>query len=103
MNYTIASFLREKASNMATWLAENGHVCSLPHVSDVAIVAMAQTLHDKYKATIEARDFDALLAEKENLPTDVLCIVLFVQIREPLHDKFWRYLHLFSDTVSSHE
>ena len=48
---------------------------------------------------IESRDFDALIAPMD-LPAGMLAIVVFVRNRPELHDKFWRYLALFSDTVA---
>ena len=98
--HTIASFLREKATNMAKWLSSSGYPSpiQLPQLSDLALVAIAQTLRETYVQAISDRDFGALLAG--NLPDELVCVVKFVQKEEELQDKFWRYLSLFSDTVS---
>ena len=103
MTYTVASFLREKVSNMSLWLTSagyNGDV-KLPALTDLALVTLAQTLHSTYATAIKERDFDKLLANKESLPAELTHLVEYVQQAAPLHDKFWRYLALFSDTVSA--
>lgn len=102
--YTVASFLREKVGNMEVWLRGNGaEARHLPQVSDLALVTFAQELHNKFANVLEKRDFDLLLSDKENLPPELMAIVDFVQSKPALHDKFWRYLQLFSDTVSNDE
>ena len=86
---------------MRKWLKENGYEgdVNLAQMSDVAIVAVAQTLHDEHITAIHARD---LLALKDSgLPSDIIDLITFVQNRTDLQDKFWRYLTLFSDTVSN--
>ena len=100
---TVAEFLRGKMRNMATWLKESGLETTLPEFQDVHIVALAQALHDKYTAAIDARDFAPLLGDKENVPLEVLKVIEHVRVRDELQDKFWRYLKLFSETVSVHE
>jgi hypothetical protein len=104
MSVTVGSFLREKAYNMSVWLrAEGLQTVSIGDLQEVQVVALAQMLHDKFADAIEARSFDTLLEDKENVPLDVLRTVSFVQKQPSLHDKFWRYLKLFSDTVNDHE
>lgn len=103
MSYTIASFLREKAQNMAKWLAETGYegVVNMPSLTDLEIVAMAQALHDHCSAAVKARDFDQLT--QHEIPPDLLSVIDYVKSETGLQDKFWRYLTLFSDTVTKHE
>lgn len=98
-DYTVGEFLREKVDNMAAWLKENGCPVDLPQMGNLALTAFAQTLQSDYKVAIGARDFTTLLEDKENLPPQILMTVSFVQKNSLLHDKFWRYLTLFSDTV----
>lgn len=100
MEHTVASFLREKACNMAQWLTENGYAgdADITKLPDLALVAFAQTLHDDFDDAVRARAFDSLEA-----PPVLQAVVEFVHPRADLHDKFWRYLQLFSDTVGSHE
>ena len=97
---TVGEFLQEKTGNMATWLRGEGVFdLQLPEMMPVQLVAFAQTLHDKYERTIDKRDFGELLADEDELPLNVLRTVQFVRERPPLHDKFWRYLKLFSNAV----
>tara|TARA_Y100001972_G_scaffold127729_1_gene185545 strand:+ start:437 stop:751 length:315 start_codon:yes stop_codon:yes gene_type:complete len=100
---TIGSFLREKAQNMAKWLREEGIEHTLGPLQELQAVALAQALREHYNDAIEQRCFGKLCDDKENIPPEVLQIVLLVWKREDLHDKFWRYLKLFSDTVSNDE
>ena len=97
---TIGAFLVEKVHNMANWLrAEGLDTQDLLLLQEVQVVALAQALNEKFAQSIEARDFEPLLADKENIPLNVLKAVVYIQERAPLQDKFWRYLKLFSDTV----
>lgn len=104
MSETVGSFLRKKASNMSTWLQEEGVSAgtTIGDLQDVQIVALAQVLHDQFAEAIKQRTFEPLLADKENVPLNVLKIVQHVEKHPQLHDKFWRYLELFSDTVDVH-
>lgn len=95
----VGEFLAQKVGNMYRWLKEEGLPVDLPTVANVQLVAMAQRLHKKYSDAIYEEDFEPLLADKENLPPEMLMAVSFVQRRPELHEKFWRYLALFSDTV----
>lgn len=100
--YTVATFLKEKVDNMINWLRNEGAELTVPSTTGIAVTALAQALHDQYAEVIKERLFDELMADKENLPLEILKAVQFVHDRPPLHDKFWRYLTLFSDTVSKH-
>ena len=100
---TVAEFLREKVSNMARWLEDNGLKTTLPQFQDVHIVALAQALRDKYAQAIDTCDFTPIMEDKENVPSEVLKVIEHVRARPDLQDKFWRYLKLFSETVSVHE
>ena len=100
---TVAEFLRVKFNNMKMWLQAEGLGAQHAELHDLQIVALAQILHDDYAEAIESRSFAQLLEDKENLPRDVLTIVQHVEEHPLLHDKFWRYLKLFSDTVNTDE
>ncbi|MAH41485.1 MAG: hypothetical protein CMO41_04480 [Verrucomicrobiales bacterium] len=101
---TVGAFLREKLKNMATWLENEGvSGAAVSHLQEVQIVAMAQHLHDNYAEALTQRAFTPLLQDKENIPLIVLKIIKEVEARVDLHDKFWRYLELFSKTVGNHE
>ena len=69
---------------------------------EVVAVAAAQELRSKAQAAIDERDFAALLAH-DSMPETIHQVVAFVQCREDLHDKFWRYLTLFVDVISNAE
>ena len=99
---TVAEFLSEKMCNMAKWLSVAG--CPqepIPPVGDLELVAFAHILHNDYSEAIRARDFVELQRDKENLPPSLTSVVHFVESHPELHDKFWRYLELFSEVVSS--
>ena len=102
---TIGAFLCEKVANMSKWLQSEGIEAThlLATVHDVQAVALAQILHEHYSEAIKTRSFAALCMETSNgdkVPCNVLRVVQEVQEAPALHDKFWRYLTLFSDTVS---
>ena len=98
---SVGEFLKHKAENMCRWLKDEGCPVDmdLDRRSALELTGFAQELRSKHIAAIVARDFDALLSDKENAPAQLLMLVSYVQNRPPLHDKFWRYLKLFSDTV----
>ena len=98
-NQTVGQFLVEKAHNMRTWLATEGlEIEPLGAELPVVAVAAAQELRSKAQAAIDERDFEALVAH-DSMPETIHQVVAFVQCREDLHDKFWRYLALFSECV----
>ena len=104
MSQTIGSFLSEKAYNMSAWLRSEGLATTgLTDLQEVQMVALAQMLRDQFADAIETRSFEPFFADKENMPLDVLKVVEHVQKHTHMHDKFWRYLKLFSDTVGEHE
>lgn len=96
---TIGEFLQQKAGNMTLWLKEAGNPTELDlgKLTPLQITYLAQTLHDKHSESIEVRDFAKLV--DSNMPPELRASVNFVRERPALHDKFWRYLALFSDTV----
>lgn len=100
MSQTVGEFLREKAGNMHRWLKEQDCPVDIPELGSVAAVTFAQRLRTEYATAIDERDFDALMTDKENFAPQLLMTIAFVQRRPPLHDKFWRYLELFSDAVA---
>ena len=99
---TVGEFLHEKAANMAKWLKESGNPVDLDlaRLTQLQVTALVQALHDQHKENISTRSFDGLLEGKENMPPELLMTISWVEKRVQLHDKFWRYLALFSDTVA---
>ena len=95
---TVCSFLREKLGNMERWLKEAGFEGTInsANMGDVQLTALAQELRRLVGDAIQARDWDPLLAQH----TPVSEALDFVYTRPELHDNFWRYLQLFSDTVA---
>jgi hypothetical protein len=86
---------------MCNWLVLEGlPKRPLPGLRPVQLVAICEELREKAGDAIRNRSFDGLAAHKENMPAQLWEAVVFVQLRPPLHDKFWRYLQLFSDSVS---
>ena len=102
---TVGLFLQAKAQNMARWLKEAGNPVDsdIGSLSPLSLTILAHKLLSEYSASIAERNFDALLANKENVPPELLMTVSFVAKNKGLHDKFLRYLELFSDTVKEHE
>lgn len=100
MSITTGQFLKEKVQNMHAWLETEG--CKLPDAPDTPLkcTIFAQLLHDNCADVIERRSFDELHGHAENLPADIVHTLRFIRERPELHDKFWRYLELFSTTVS---
>jgi hypothetical protein len=94
---TIGPFLAEKVDNMKVWARENG--CTVPDVfmTEVLVVAMAEELRRTCQRSIEGRDWDALLVAA---PAHLHQYVLQVRTKPAMHDKFWRYLKLFVETVN---
>ena len=96
----LPDYLRQKMSNMIEWLGQNGCEVDCPRLSDMQICLFAQSLHDSYAGAIKEREWEPLFADKENFPLDILKAMQFVRGRPDLHDKWWRYLTLFSKTIS---
>ena len=90
----------EKAKNMQKWLeAETSWRKGPISLTEIAAVSMAQNVHEMRTAVYE-RDWLALEEEAEST-TLVRDAVAAVLQRPELHDKFWRYLQLFTDTMST--
>ena len=91
---SVGEVLREKMTNMQRWLESEGlntdvKIEALPTVQ---LVAAAQAISVE---AVRHRSFEMLLAQ-EDAPKEVD----FVSTRPLLHDKFWRYLELFSELVA---
>lgn len=99
---SVSELLREKCGNMQRWLRGEG--CSIPldvdSLANVQLTMMAVHLHE-HDAAIRERSFDELA--QDDLPPALSQVLTFVMQRPDLHDKFWRYLALFSDAVSGDE
>ena len=112
MSLTIGDFLRHKMGNMARWVSDEVGKENLPvdvvQLVDgsrgVELVYFAELLAE-HRGAVTHRDWRKLLAliENEKAPVWVMTLAMAVRAREAMHDKFWRYLELFRDTVSSDE
>lgn len=109
MSQSISEFLKEKLGNMARWIADefkkNGDEVSInleqlvKDRSAVEVTFLAQTLNAN-SSKVTHRDWYGLISmlEDESL-SPFVAIAQQVRAREDMHDKFWRYLELFSKTV----
>ena len=104
---TISEFLKEKLGNMARWVSEEVGKEKLQvdleqlveDRSAVEVTFLAQTL-SAHVSKVTHRDWYGLISmlEDESL-SPFVAIAQEVRARDDMHDKFWRYLELFSKTV----
>ena len=103
-NQTKGEFLKEKMENMARWVTEEVGRENLP-VDIIAGIAGRSALEvtvlsgalEANKAQITHRNWSALvrLLAENKTPPELQEVVVAVQRRPPMHDKFWRYIELF--------
>ena len=108
----LGAFLKEKLGNMARWVTgevgkENLPVDIEQLINDRSVVEVTflATVLDANSAKVAHRDWSGLVRvmQAEDLPVDFFAVVQAVRSRPELHDKFWRYLELFSNTVGTDE
>lgn len=106
MSQTVGQFLREKMSNMASWIAsELGDQNNvdlkqyLAERNDTEIAYVVGILGSN-STMIAHRDWSGL-ARLGDLPTQMLELFQSIKQREDMHDKFWRYLSLFVEVISN--
>lgn len=101
-NTTVGAFLKEKASNMVEWLIEEKVLTKRITVTELTTTTMATKL-EVNRQIVYNRDWSGIarLAGSAGL-TDLTQMIEAVRSRQDLHDKFWRYLELFVDTLTSH-
>jgi len=98
MSVTTGAFLQEKFGNMQRWLGTELKTPLMEgYPTDIECTYVAEKLHDKRDAIAE-RDWDIIYNE---LPGALTTTVDEIRSRGDLHDKFWRYLSLFSDTIAA--
>ena len=90
---TVGGFLAEKMLNMRNWLVGEGYPLDALYVSETQATMFAQHLA---KLDVESKQFD-IFSEQDD--ERIMPLVLWIEQRPHLHNKFWRYLTLFSDTV----
>ena len=105
---TVGAFLKEKVTNMINWMIhELGKENLPPNIqqfiedrSYVELTLFAECLNTHHSLIIH-KDWSGLVRvlNEEGVPNDFACALLLVRAHEHMHDKFWRYLELFSNTV----
>ena len=92
-----SDFLVEKAANMRAWLRDSGYdVSAWSNPTGMQMCLFASTL-STHGETIAYRDWEEL--KSIEMPEELLAVAKWVEARAHLHDKFWRYLALFSEVV----
>ena len=114
MSETVGVYLKQKISNMATWITEEVgkenlsiDICTFANNMRHVEVTLLGELLSESSACVTHRDWRELQAmlDKQNelVPSDVLSalhvIMCAVYAKREMHDKFWRYLELFRDVV----
>lgn len=106
MSQTVGEFLREKLTNMGTWVTtELGDTPVdikqyLADRTDTEIAYVVGILGSN-STMITHRDWSGL-ARVGDIPTELLDTFQLVRKREDMHDKFWAYLELFVHVISNH-
>ena len=104
MSVTVGEFLRTKLSNMGEWISsELGGELSLDikqYISertDTQIVCVANIL-STHSSMIAHRDWQKL-GSMSDIPAELMDVFQLIRKREGMHDKFWRYLHMFAEVM----
>lgn len=106
MSSTVGEFLREKMSNMGRWVnKELGNEINMDLEQYVAgrtetELAVIASLLSTNSTIIIHKDWSGLSRLGE-IPADLQTCFHCIRQREDMHDKFWRYLHLFRDVISN--
>lgn len=97
---TVGAFLKEKAENMKAWLhGEIPDLTPTPALTELTATTIATKLAAE-RQVIYNRDWGGLeRMTNTTLLSTLGCIIQEVRARPFLHDKFWRYLELFVETV----
>jgi len=105
MSTTKGTFIKQKLTNMAKWIEEEVGKENLPvdlvtgitERSELEVTVLCGALQSNTAVLIH-RDWyglNKLLAGTTGVPCELVDVLVLVQKREDLHDKFWRYLELF--------
>ena len=115
MDLTVGAFLKDKLRNLALWVTESIGKENISmdlelfvnRRSEVEITFFADILNSN-SAKVVHRDWAGLvgiLSTDATIPKEVadtfIQILQLVRQRQQMHDKFWRYMELFKDTVNS--
>lgn len=105
---TKGTFLLEKLTNMAKWVTQEVGKENLPvdiitgiagrSALEVTVLCGALEANSKQ---VTHRNWSGLvqLMEANNAPRELQEVVVAVQQRPEMHEKFWRYIDLFVDVV----
>lgn len=98
---TIGAFLKEKMHNMAKWIAAELEMPEPVARTELEACTAAGMLAE-HNAIVAQRNWAALLTllQTQGALRELHDVIIEVQRRKPMHDKFWRYMDLFVETVS---
>lgn len=107
----VGSFLLEKLGNMARWATDEIGKENMPAdivglvdtLGSIEVTYLATILHENHTALVHS-DWPTvvkLLTDEPRVPRELISVIHAIRSRETMHDKFWRYLCLFSETVSN--
>ena len=110
MVYTKGTYVKEKLNNMAKWIEQEVGSENLPRDlvtgiagrSELEVTVLCGALQSN-KTVLIHRDWFGLhkvVADVPEIPSELKEVLMLVQQREDMHDKFWRYLELFEQVVS---
>ena len=101
---TKGEFLKEKVGNMARWVTQEVGKENLPADIVAGITGRSVLEITVLSAALETnadlvthRNWSGLvqLMSASNAPSELQEVVVVVQRRPEMHDKFWRYMELF--------
>ena len=106
MNLTVGEFLREKMTNMISWVEKELGKNNLGDLkqyvaerNDTELAYVVGILRSNSNVITHRSwsDLDRL----GSMPNELLELFQAVKNREDMHDKFWRYLKMFVDVISN--
>ena len=100
MEETVGAFLLAKARNWKAWLSTELSIDLKVDLTELSVTAMATKLNE-HRQLVYNRDWGGLSRQAQAAGIGELAEMLeAVRTRHDLHDKFWRYLELFVETIS---
>jgi len=108
MSETKGEFLLQKLTNMANWVTQEVGKENLPADLVAGIAGRTALEVTMLCGALEAnsdlathQNWSGLvqLMEANNAPSELQQVVVAVQKRPDMHEKFWRYIKLFVDVV----
>ena len=103
---TVGDFLVEKFENMHRWLVmdcegydKDKYESFRSMLTPTNVTLVAEVLL-RNKTAVYRRDWYVVMTIK-GLPAEIVELAALIRPQSALHDKFWRYLELFVESVSS--